>query len=64
MKLRKFLKLIKKHCKEKNCALGKCPMCYPHKMGDGTFLADCLLSIENMDEWEIEYICRQAKELK
>ena len=64
MKLKKFLRLIKKNCKEENCALGKCPMCYPHKMSDGAFLGDCLFAIENMDEWDIDYICQKAKELE
>lgn len=64
MKLKKFLKLIKKNCKEKNCNFEKCPMAYPHKMENGDYLCDCLFAIENMDDWDIDYICRRAKELK
>lgn len=62
MKIKKFLKLIKKICKEENCVYGKCPLASKLISERGTIVADCMMAIENVDEWDIDDICKRVKE--
>lgn len=64
MKLKKFLKLVKTHCKEENCHFGKCPLCYRFKTERGKTLTNCMLAVECVEDWDIDHICKQAKKLK
>lgn len=64
MKVKKFLKLIQKICKEENCKVGKCPLTIKHVCKNGTIVADCVMAIENVDEWDVDDICKRVKEFK
>lgn len=48
MNLIKALKLIKKTCSEANCYPGICPMAKRNKAGG----CECLIDIDNVDEWK------------
>ena len=60
MKAKKFLKLIKAHCKEENCGLGKCPMAVQRKGYIG-----CSVSVDEVPEdWDIEAMVKAVKKWK
>lgn len=64
MKLKKFLKMVKRICKEDNCHCGKCPMSYKFVTDNGSIMIDCVLAVENVDEWDIDNICKRAKAIE
>lgn len=64
MKIKKLLKLIKKICKEENCAYGKCPLATKIICENGAIVSDCAIAIENVGEWDIDDICKRVKGLK
>lgn len=64
MKLKKFLKLVKAHCKEENCHCDKCPFILTYLNRDGSTTTDCEIAIERSHKWNVKCICRDAKKLK
>lgn len=60
MKAKKFLKLIKAHCKEENCAVGKCPMAVQLKTHVGCFVYADIVP----EEWDIETMVKAVKKWK
>ena len=60
MKVKKFLKLIKAHCKEENCGIGKCPMAVQRKGYVG-----CYMGVDEVPEnWDIEAMVKAVKKVK
>lgn len=58
MKLTKALKLIKKYCSEDNCYIGVCPLAYSQ---NGEKYATCMISMDDMDNWNPKEINRCVK---
>lgn len=60
MKVKKFLKIIKKVCVDNNCAVGKCPMAYARK---GEKYSSCLMmAAESVPcDWDIDAMVTAAK---
>lgn len=59
MKVKKFLKLIKAHCKEENCGIGKCPLAVQREK-----YVDCMASIEQSENWDAKELIKAVKKLK
>lgn len=64
MKLKKFLKLVKAHCKEENCHCDKCPFVMTYITKDGRIYTDCEIDISRSEKWNFKSISRDAKKLK
>ena len=58
MKVKKALKLIKKNCSEETCCIGICPLAYKPK---GENYVSCMVSLDNMEEWDIKKINQRFK---
>lgn len=59
MKVKTLIKLVKAHCCEKNCHPGLCPMAIKDEYG-----SDCAISIERMEDWDVDDVVKRAKALK
>lgn len=59
MKAKTLLRLVKAHCCEKNCCVGLCPMAVKAEYG-----CDCVLSIDYVEDWDVDDIIKRAKALK
>lgn len=58
MKTKKFLKLVKSICSEKNCAVGRCPLA---EWGNEEHTYSNCIMMDNADEWNIDEIIAAVK---